>query len=150
VDNTLPRFHLTTGKVLQASSIVVDDSDNVSGVGTFSAGAAGFTVDADGDVVMKSATVTPSAAPQWEFNDSDGLGADKSAAWVKANMTTLTDGAEDADIWFEVIQGGVENTEVLRFDESDDRWESTRSWELAAGKLYTVAGEAIHAQNVTG
>jgi hypothetical protein len=48
-DHALARFHLATGKIIQNSAIIVDDSDNVSGVGTFSAGAAGFTIDADGD-----------------------------------------------------------------------------------------------------
>lgn len=33
-DNTLPRYHLTTGKIIQGSGIVVDDSGNVSGMGT--------------------------------------------------------------------------------------------------------------------
>ena len=35
-DNALPRFDSTTGKVLQASSVIVDDSANVSGVGNLS------------------------------------------------------------------------------------------------------------------
>ena len=35
VDNTLPRFNSTTGKVLQGSSVVVDDSNNMSGVSGF-------------------------------------------------------------------------------------------------------------------
>jgi len=34
VDNTLPRFDSTTGKLIQTSGIVVDDSDNMSGVVT--------------------------------------------------------------------------------------------------------------------
>lgn len=35
-DNALPRFDSTTGKVLQGSGVVVDDSNNVSGIGTIS------------------------------------------------------------------------------------------------------------------
>lgn len=31
-DNTLPRFHLATGKEIQGSGIIVDDSNNMSGV----------------------------------------------------------------------------------------------------------------------
>ncbi len=38
-DNTLPRYHLTTGKIIQGSGIVVDDSNNVSGMGTLACGA---------------------------------------------------------------------------------------------------------------
>ena len=37
VDNTLPRFDLTAGKTLQTTGIVVDDSDNMSGVANLSA-----------------------------------------------------------------------------------------------------------------
>jgi len=33
-DNTLPRFDLATGKVLQGSGVTVDDSNNISGLGT--------------------------------------------------------------------------------------------------------------------
>lgn len=32
VDNTVPRFDSTTGKILQTSSVVIDDSNNVTGV----------------------------------------------------------------------------------------------------------------------
>lgn len=33
VDNTLPRYDSTTGKLIQGSSVVVDDSNNISGFG---------------------------------------------------------------------------------------------------------------------
>ncbi len=38
-DNALARFDATTGKLLQNSGITVDDSNNVSGVGTLGTGA---------------------------------------------------------------------------------------------------------------
>lgn len=49
-DNTLPRFDSTTGKLLQGSGVVVDDSNNVSGVGniTLSGTVDGRDVAADG------------------------------------------------------------------------------------------------------
>lgn len=36
VDNTVPRFDSTTGKIIQNSSVVIDDNNNVSGVGSLS------------------------------------------------------------------------------------------------------------------
>lgn len=33
-DNTIPRFHLSSGGIIQGSGIVVDDSDNITGAGT--------------------------------------------------------------------------------------------------------------------
>jgi len=30
VDNTIPRFHLTTGKIIQGSGVVIDDSDRIT------------------------------------------------------------------------------------------------------------------------
>lgn len=37
VDNTVPRFDLTTGKLLQTSGVAIDDSNNVTGVTDFTA-----------------------------------------------------------------------------------------------------------------
>jgi hypothetical protein len=59
-DHAVARFDLTTGKLLQDSVVIADDSGNITGVvaltasglgtfGTLSSGAGGFTVDADGD-----------------------------------------------------------------------------------------------------
>lgn len=48
-DNALVRFDGVSGTVIQESAIIVDDSDNVSGVGTFSSGVitqSGSTLDA--------------------------------------------------------------------------------------------------------
>lgn len=58
-DNTLPRYDSTTGKLIQGSGIAVDDSNNVSGMGTLSSGAitsTGLTVT--GTVDLGSATLT--------------------------------------------------------------------------------------------
>lgn len=59
-DNTIPRFDSTTGKVIQASGVVIDDSNNISGVGTVD----GRDLDADGtklDGIETGADVTDAA-----------------------------------------------------------------------------------------
>lgn len=43
VDNTVARYDSTTGKLLQGSGVVIDDSNNLSGVGTWASGAATVT-----------------------------------------------------------------------------------------------------------
>ncbi len=48
-DNAIPRFDTTTGKLLQGSSVLIDDSNNISGVGTLATGQitqSGVTLDA--------------------------------------------------------------------------------------------------------
>jgi len=64
-DNAVPRFAGTTGKTLQGSTVLIDDSDNVSGIGTLAAGAATFT----GIVIAADGTT---AAPGYGFaGDAD-------------------------------------------------------------------------------
>jgi hypothetical protein len=46
-----------TANTIQATPVTIDSSGNMAAVGTFSAGAGGFTVDADGDVTAKSITM---------------------------------------------------------------------------------------------
>ena len=60
--------------------------------------------------------------PYLQFDDTDGAGADDEAARIYANMGTTTDGAEDSDLWFTIMQAGSRTTIAL-FDESDNRWE---------------------------
>jgi hypothetical protein len=74
--------------------------------------------------------LTAMADPAWGFNDSDSGDTDKTIARLKANAGTTTEGSVDADWWIDVLQGGSW-TEVLRFDESDDQWESTKVMDFA-------------------
>jgi hypothetical protein len=74
--------------------------------------------------------LTATADPVWGFKDSDSGDTDKTIARLKANAETTTEGSVDADFWIDVLQGGSW-TEVLRFDESDDQWESTKVMDFA-------------------
>ena len=51
-DNAVARFDGTTGKLVQNSGVIVDDSNNVSGVGTLSCGA----ITASGDLTVSKAS----------------------------------------------------------------------------------------------
>jgi len=121
-------FVITGGKeyvyVFDAAGVDAEDTTDYRFIRPDDFGAAGVW-----DLLSRSAigyTMAPSTDPVWEFMDSESPGADKSTAWIKAIYVDGADGSENGDIFIEVIQGGAENTEVLRFDESDDRWETTK------------------------
>jgi hypothetical protein len=82
--------------------------------------------------------------PYMGFRDSDAAGADEAdeeAGRIYANLVTATEDAEDSDMWFTIMQGGS-RVEVLRFDESDDQWETTKN--------IVVPTEAYDATNWNG
>jgi len=55
-DNAIPRTHETGGSTLQASSVIIDDSNNISGVGTLAVagGASTGIVISTGDIAIKN------------------------------------------------------------------------------------------------
>lgn len=90
-DNALVRFDGTDGKTVQNSGITVDDSNNVSGVGTIGSGAitssgavqaaaaSGFVVGSSGPRVMSGTgspegVVTAPVGSRWIRTDGDALG----------------------------------------------------------------------------
>lgn len=86
-DNTLPRFDSTTGKIIQSSGIVVDDSNNVSGVGTLDLGTplavadggTGVATLADAGVVVGNGTgvvQVTDAGTSGQVLTSNGTGVD--------------------------------------------------------------------------
>lgn len=86
-DNTLPRFDSTTGKIIQSSGIVVDDSNNVSGVGTLDLGTplavadggTGVATLADAGVVVGNGTgnvQVTGAGTSGQVLTSNGTGVD--------------------------------------------------------------------------
>lgn len=65
-DNTIPRYDGATGKLLQTSGVTVDDSNNISGVGTLACG--GITTTATMSISPASGTVG------LEIGDTNGAG----------------------------------------------------------------------------
>jgi hypothetical protein len=108
----------------------VADTITVGNAGTVDPDAiSGDTTDddlIDQDVIEGFAGVSD---PYMGFRDSDAAGADEAdeeAGRIYANLVTATEDAEDSDMWFTIMQGGS-RVEVLRFDESDDQWETTKN-----------------------
>jgi hypothetical protein len=92
-------------------------------------GAIGGTTPAT-SIAADEMDLTATANPAWGFKDLNSGDTDKTIARLKANAGTTTAGSVDADFWIDVLQGGSWE-EVLRFDESDDQWESTMVFDFA-------------------
>jgi hypothetical protein len=109
VDNTLPRFDGTGGKTLQGSGVVVDDSNNVTGIAGLNIGGGtlgsnllkvhgsvfDFYVNSNG-VVYGSAFFTPSDNVQ--FNEN-GLSCSQSAVSAGLLFRRTTCAANDARVF---------------------------------------------------
>lgn len=97
-DNTLARFDATTGKLIQGSGIVVDDSNNVTGVGTLASGAQVLTsaaaqalaVGANG-ATNPAFTVDASTA-----SSATGVSVKSNAAGAGASITATSSGTNES------------------------------------------------------
>lgn len=87
-----------------------EPNDNIT-VGTVSAGAGGFTVDADGDVVAKSITVAANSSPGWAGEDSDT----SATGTFTLSIDAATVG-QDSQIIFKVDDSSGEDTTYLTID----------------------------------
>jgi hypothetical protein len=79
-------------------------------------------------------SVTPSATPTMELEDSDAPGTDKESAKIYSNYIDGADGAENHDLFFQVKQGGTYAT-IFQFDESDDQIEFLKNTTLQPGDI---------------
>jgi len=100
VDNTIPRFDSTTGKVIQSSGVVIDDSDNITAVGLKLTGLTASLIlgtDASKNIVSLSASTYPNltelayvkgvtSAIQTQL-DAKGAGTVTSVTSADANAT---------------------------------------------------------------
>jgi hypothetical protein len=116
------------------------EASTTAGAGQFSSLPASYTLGTDtleftGTVVsfLNGLTTGASSEPQFSFQDSDCPGSDKIVGIIKISYIDGVDGLENADVIVTTTQEGAENTEVLRFDESDDQWETTKGISAGAG-----------------
>ena len=89
-DNTLPRFDLATGKVLQGSGVTVDDSNNISGLGTVAGtGLAGSLLSSASPVMNGAASAGTAVVPsrQDHVHPSDTSRAALSGATFTGDVT---------------------------------------------------------------
>jgi hypothetical protein len=107
-------------------------------------------IDIDTPVAATSFIADASASPGITLLDSDAPGADKDVGGFLAGYIDGADGAENSDVWIEIMQAGL-RTPVLTYDESQDRWEiptgkgfavGTTQWDVA-GASDAIDGEVI-------
>ena len=100
-----------------------------TGQGAYELYAMDQDVESDDDVTFGSVTTAAASASKISFKDSDCPGTDKDVGNIQVDYIDSDngDGAENADMIFRITQGGVEDTVVLTFDESDDRWETDKA-----------------------
>ena len=100
-----------------------------TGPGAYELYAMDQDVESDDDVIFNSVTTAAASAAKVSFKDEDAPGADKDVGNIQVDYIDSDngDGAENADMIFRITQSGSEDTEILRFDESDDRWESAKA-----------------------
>ena len=82
-DNAVPRYDGTTGKLIQDSGVIVDDSDNISGVGTVSSGAITSSSLTASEIVISDASKVISSAPVATYPSLTEL------AYVKGATSTI-------------------------------------------------------------
>ena len=95
-DNTLPRFDLATGKVLQGSGVTVDDSNNISGLGTIGGtGLAGSLLSSASPVMNGTASAGTAVVPsrQDHVHPSDTSRAALSGATFTGDVALSKAGA---------------------------------------------------------
>jgi len=83
-------------------------------VGTISAGATGFSVDADGDTVVKTITTTAAAATGGVLTLSEGSN--------NGTDTSTITGAADAGTYPSFTFGGSQGSETMLLQASSDKW----------------------------
>ena len=69
-DNALVRFHTTTGKILQNSSVIVDDTNNMSGIGNITLSGTVDGIDIATDVAANTSKVSYTDAATVSANTS--------------------------------------------------------------------------------
>lgn len=124
-DNTLPRFDGTGGTTLQGSGIVVDDSNNISGVAgltlsgviTASSLAASRVLTTNGSSVLEASSVTST-----ELGYLSGV-TSAIQTQLGTKMVRVTDDWETADGTSLAVTHGLETKDVVVsiYDKSDDQ-----------------------------
>jgi len=86
-DNAIPRYNLATGKLIQDSGVIIDDSDNITGVNDLTV--IGTLTATDTNVLGSTITAED---PEIEINSGGNQAtANSAASGIKVTMTDATD-----------------------------------------------------------
>lgn len=111
-DNAVVRFDETTGKLIQDSGVLIDDSDNVSGMGTLACGVitqsgatlANTYVDIAGDTMTGALTVDGSADAVQLTVQANGTQTTNIQEWENSSAALLSGVDPSGDIFVEDAQ----------------------------------------------
>ena len=126
-DNAIARFDGTNGKVVQDSGVLVDDSDNVTGMGTL--GAAAITTS--GDLTFSN-------------DDPNIFGGDTNGTLTLAPSTTNILGGsirlygDNHGSLAQDLEFYADATRVLSWDESEGNWDFDAESVIGVGTLNVV------------
>jgi len=152
-DNAVVRFDGTGGKTGQNSSVIIDDSDNITGVVALTT-----TGTIHSDSIVEGTDIksweSGDGVPAFRMYDIDGpaSGEDDQMAWIYAEYQDGAGGEENADLHIGVSQDGS-ITAKLSFDESDDQWETDKvinSTGGFTGTTLTVDDMTLNGSTITG
>lgn len=144
-DNAVARFDGTTGKLVQNSGVIVDDSNNIIGVGTIGSGAitssasvqaaagSGFVSGASGPKLGLSGTGSPEGVVTAPVGSTwiDTAATTGAIKWVKASGTGNTG-------W--VVEYGDTGLRNLSAETLSNGWTTVSLWIQRVGQLVYISG----------
>jgi hypothetical protein len=79
-------------------------------------------------LLFSSMNFAPSTSPKLSFLDDDSTNTNKTVGQITVEYVDGSAGSANADICFKILQNGdgTSMTSIFCFDESDDRWETTK------------------------
>jgi len=110
-NNALPRFDTTTGKLIQDSGVIVDDSDNMTGIGNISLSGTVDGIDIATDVTANTAKVT-NATHTGQVTGDTALTVDVTAI---SDQTLVTGVSGDMILIEDATDGTLKRVDAVDF-----------------------------------
>lgn len=125
-DNAVVRFDSTTGKIIQNSGVIVDDSNNVTGVND---------LIVTGNLTVNGTTTTINATTLTVDDKNIELGSVSVPSDVTADGGGIT------------LKGTTDKTII--WDDANDNWTSNQDWNLSSGKKYKINNVQVAASDLS-
>jgi hypothetical protein len=137
-DNAIARFDLTTGKLIQNSSVIVDDSGSITGVASLAAVTASITSANAGTAVITTLTATNASVAS----------ANAGTATITSGLTVSVNTATDA---VRITQTGAGNALIVEDSTNPDATPfvvtSTGDVGIGTATPATAFGKSLHLYN---
>lgn len=134
-DNAIARFNTTTGKLIQDSSVLIDDSDNVTGIGNITGVAGGITLST---ATNGNITIDPGGSGTTTLNAGSG-GVVISTDAGNANVNITPHGTGEAQVGGDKIV--TEDATQTLTNKTIDSGSNTITLARIAGSTYSTLQE---------